>query len=371
MLPWNTDALKGCCDFDVIATDGDVRSILYEGEPYHGEPTQVFAYLGVPRVAGPVPGMVCAHGGGGKAFKEWVEMWSARGYAAVAMDFSGRGPDGERLPNGGPEQGQEEKFGLDGGPENIWTYHAIAALIRGHSILRSCDGDDAGRTALTGISWGGYLTCIAAGVDDRFAFAVPVYGCGFLQENSAQAWLDIFEKMTDEERRTWHDGCDPSVYVGNARMPMLFITGTNDNAYPMDSLKKTCALPQGDVTMCVRLEMAHGHQAGWEPREIDMFADHFFRGAPALPAVSRMRRDGNRVCATVVSDRPIAKGHLLYTADAGRWQERKWHQIPADLEDRSVAATLPDPATVSFLAVEDDRGAYVSSPHETSDDPSW
>jgi len=29
---------------------------------------------------------------------------------------------------------------------------------------------------VTGISWGGYLTCIVAGIDDRLKAAVPVYG---------------------------------------------------------------------------------------------------------------------------------------------------------------------------------------------------
>ena len=42
-------------------------------------------------------------------------------------------------------------------------------------LLRAQPDVDAARIGLTGISWGGYLTCITAGVDDRFRFAVPVY----------------------------------------------------------------------------------------------------------------------------------------------------------------------------------------------------
>ena len=71
--------------------------------------------------------------------------------------------------------------------QRLWTYHAVAAVIRGHSLLLAQKEVDPQRIGLTGISWGGYLTCIVAGLDDRLKVAVPVYGCGFLHENSC--WL--------------------------------------------------------------------------------------------------------------------------------------------------------------------------------------
>ena len=49
------------------------------------------------------------------------------------------------------------------------------------------------RVGLTGISWGGYLTSLAMSLDDRLKLAVPVYGCGFLGDNSA--WVSTFEKL--------------------------------------------------------------------------------------------------------------------------------------------------------------------------------
>ena len=69
-------------------------------------------------------------------------------------------------------------------------------VIRAHSLVQSFAEVDAGLTGLTGISWGGYLTCMTVGVDHRFKVAVPVYGCGFLHENSA--WLNNFKKLGPE-----------------------------------------------------------------------------------------------------------------------------------------------------------------------------
>jgi dienelactone hydrolase len=109
------------------------------------------------------------HGGGGTAFREWAELWARRGYAAIAMDLAGSRPveganahaaeNRTRLPQGGPGQGDEEKFGsIDKPPTEQWPYHAVASVIKAHSLIRSFDHVDREKTAVTGISWGGYLT---------------------------------------------------------------------------------------------------------------------------------------------------------------------------------------------------------------------
>ena len=84
---------------------------------------------------------------------------------------------------------------------------------------------DRERIGITGISWGGYLTCIVAGIDDRLKCAVPVYGCGFLGDNSA--WVDRLAKMPAAQSKLWLDEFDPSKYLGGATCLMLFVNGTN------------------------------------------------------------------------------------------------------------------------------------------------
>ena len=260
MSNWDTSRLFSETEYRTVYAEGDIQSILFQNEPYLGMTTEVFAYLGVPdSTARPSPGIVCVHGGGGQAFKQWVEMWVGRGYAAIAMDLSGRDADGNRLPNGGPEQDHAAKFSSSLEWKDLWTYHAVAAVIRANNILRGLPAVDPDRIGITGISWGGYLTCIVAGVDSRFACGVPVYGCGYLQHNGAEGWLKIFADMTPEQRRDWNDRCDPSVYLGRAALPMLFVSRTNDFSYPLDILKMSAALPKGPVALCVRVEMDHGH----------------------------------------------------------------------------------------------------------------
>ncbi len=362
--PWNMAELRKAPAFQWA--DEQHTSLYYAGEPFNGHPTRVFAHIAYPLTKVKAPAMVLVHGGGGKAFREWADLWGKRGYAAIAMDLAGNGPDGKRLPDGGPDQGHPEKFdAIAAGVKQAWSYHAIAAVIRAHSLLRSMPLVDADRTGITGISWGGYLTCIAAGLDDRFKLAVPVYGCGFLHENSA--WLSEFAKLSPANRQAWIDNYDPSRYLPGVAMPMLFVNGTNDFAYPLDSYRKSYREVRGPRTLCITVRMPHSHPDGWAPREIGLFADAVLDGGEPLPEFTACRRQGRAVTARVRASRPIVSAALNYTTDFGTWQKRAWQSTPCPVQApfATVAAELPvDDGITWFLTVTDDHGATVSTEHE-------
>ena len=348
-----------------------VEAVFYEGLPWKGKPTRVFAYYGLPEVAARerVPAMVLVHGGGGSAFVPWVKLWVGRGYAAIAMDTCGCISGGGYQNHPRHEHGGSGGWGgfdqIDWPVEDQWTYHAVADVILAHSLIRSFPQVDDERTGVTGISWGGYLTCIAAGVDHRFKFAAPVYGCGFLGENSA--WLGTFEKMGPAKARRWLDLWDPSRYLPAVRMPMLWVTGTNDFAYPMDSLQKSYRLPQSARTLCVRVRMPHAHGGpGENPEEIHAMADAMLKGAVPLARITEVARESSTVRVTYESRRPVVKAELNYTTDTGKWQERNWQTIPAalDAETRTASATLPEKVTVYYLNLIDDQNHAVSTAHE-------
>ena len=263
-----------------------VQAVWLHGPTYRGKATKIFAWMGVPKAANKqakVPGMVLVHGGGGTAFAQWVAMWNRRGYAAIAIDTSGRAPAQEAY-NGHPYAGPRycgDFAGALKAPRDQWTYHAVAAVILAHSYLRSLKGVDPKRTGLTGISWGGYLTCISAAIDTRFKLAIPVYGCGFLGENSS--WVDRLNAVGPEKRKEWLRLWDPSHYIGKIKMPVLWVAFTNDTAYPMDSLQKSYRLLQSKLSLCVLTRFGHSHRCGWSRPEIAAFADSFFVQQKILP----------------------------------------------------------------------------------------
>lgn len=371
--PWDLHALSAPPKVfdDPDHTTDDVKAIFYEGLPWKGNPTRVFAYYAVPDLpeGKKAPAMVLVHGGGGSAFIPWVRLWLKRGYAAIAMDTCGCVSSGGYRNHpchdrgGPPGWGGFDQIGQP--VRDQWTYHAVADVILAHSLIRSLPGVDPDRTGLTGISWGGYLTCIVAGVDHRFKFAVPVYGCGFLGDNST--WLGRFRKMGPEKAKRWLGLWDPSRYLPEARLPMLWVTGTNDFAYPMDSLQKSYRLPKGPRWLSIRPRMPHGHGGpGENPEEIRAMADSFLRAGKPLARVLATGREGRRAWARFQSAVPVVKAVLHYTLDAGPWKERKWQEAPAVLDAAAgeVSADLPEGSTVYFFNLTDDRGLVVSSEHE-------
>ena len=367
-IPWDLAGLSEPPEYEWSGRESSVWSLYYEGEDYKGKCTRVFAYYASPATLNPkrikdtiFPAVVLVHGGGGTAFTEWAELWARRGYAAIAMDLAGCGPERKRLADGGPGQSDQEKFGAIEEPvENQWTYHAVANVILAHSLIRSLPEVDAGRTAVTGISWGGYLTCIAAGLDNRFKAAVPVYGCGFLHENSV--WLNQFAKMTGQHKEKWIRLWDPSRYIGSSAMPVFFINGTNDFAYPLDSYAKTYQLVKSQRNFRITVKMPHGHKQGWAPQEIGLFVDQYLKDGIPLPTVMHPAKSKGEVRAICESKTKLTAANLHYTTGSEPINELSWRTITARIEGKEIVASAPPAdARIWFFTVSDSRRAVVSS----------
>lgn len=351
--------------------DDDVKPIFYDGVPYKGKATRVFAWIGFPKEASaehPVPGMVLVHGGGGTAFRTWVKTWNDRGYAAIAMDTCGHLPlpldtDAKPWPQhewSGPAGWGD--FGSVNEPvTDQWTYHAVASVVLGHSLLRSFQQVDAERIGVTGISWGGYLTNIVAGVDGRFIFAVPVYGCGFLGEGSG--WVGTFRGMGTENAMKWLTLWDPARYVCLAKMPMLFCNGTNDIFYRTLVWQRTTQLPKGEVFRSYKIRMPHGHAPSGDPPEIKCFADSLLKGGEPLPRITVFTAQGRQVTAKIAGGGPLKDGRLAFTADNGEWPDREWKVADADYDPATgtLTAVVPSNATAAYLFVTDMRGMTCTS----------
>jgi dienelactone hydrolase len=384
--PWDLDALKSKVPkLKWIDQTTPIHSLTYEGEKYQGYDTEIFAFyaspitLGVAKPGSKFSGVVCIHGGGGTAFAEWVQLWAKRGYAAIAMDLNGSRPpepifdtqglatgNGHRgvrvrLAKGGPPHGSEEKFNNIGGDSSDdWPFHAAASVMRAHTLLRSFPEVEADHTAVTGISWGGYTTCLVASLDDRFKAAVPVYGCGFLHEGESVQKPSI-DKLGDR-KAAWVKAYDPGSLLPRCHVPIFFVNGTNDIHYVLDSYMKSYAVVPGEKQMRIQVNMPHGHQPGWAPNEIVLFIDSKCRGGKALPVPGEPVIKGDQVeviCKTVTA---LQSAAMNYTTDSGPRSKRKWITTPATISGDIVTASKPPAeANTWFISITDERGAMVTT----------
>jgi dienelactone hydrolase len=350
-----------------------VKAVWIAGPMYKGKATRAFAYYGVPPGNGRVPGMVLIHGGGGTAFAEWIRMWNRRGFAAIAVDTVGTIPakaDPKQLWN--PTRARHEWSGpagwgdftnIDAPVTDQWSYHAVAVSILAHSFLRAQPGVDPDRIGVTGISWGGYLTSIVASLDHRFRFGIPVYGCGFLGEDSA--WLKDFEKLGPERAAKWLRLWDPSSYLGEGRRPMFWVNGTNDFAYVMQSWQKSYRLPKGKRTLSLKIRMKHSHPDGATPEEIFAYAEARLMGKRPLVGIRKQGVSGDTAWAVYREGVAPVKAEFCFTKDTGKWQERKWESAAATVDAAAgrVSASIPAGVHVGYLNLVDDRGLVVSTEH--------
>lgn len=318
-----------------FASRGVVKPIFYQALPWRGQPTRVFAWLGVPgNGKGKLPGIVLVHGGGGTAYKEWVKKWNDHGFAAISIAVEGQ--TDEPLPGG--QRGAAWKRHAWSGPAragiygdsaepltNQWMYHAVADTVLANSLLRSLPAVEAKKVGVAGISWGGVITSTVIGVDGRFAFAIPIYGCGHLFD------AENFWGKALHDNAVYREVWDPMVRIKQARLPVLWLSWPGDEHFPLDCQSECYRAARGSHMVALLPGMGHSHPAGWNPPDSYAFAESVVRkGKPWLRQVSCREKNG-AVRVEFVSTKPIDRAVLISTTDSGFTGARKWIESPAVL----------------------------------------
>ena len=274
-----TPAVTPCPSKDPFPADGRVRAVYYGGERSGGRQSRVFAYLGFPEnasAARPVPAVVAVAGGGCHAWAEWVRYWVDHGYAAISPDGFGQhyvGPDRayaatdpacwavdplSHVPMAGFTDREKPL-------QEQWFYHYIADMLLANSLLRADPRVDENRVGLTGISWGGVGAGTAVCYDDRFAFAAPVYGGGFL-DRSGSPWAEGFGGPGVSD--VW----DAALLLPEVRTPVMWFNGDNDPFFSADcTTASAAASPNGAATLV--FDLIHGMDQGTVLPELLRFAN--------------------------------------------------------------------------------------------------
>jgi hypothetical protein len=372
-----------------------MQAIWIDTLPLGGKPTKAFAYLGMPEkttnTGEKVPGVVLVHGGGGTAFPDWVKMWTARGYAAIAVDLEGQiptpGEPGKRVRTdtlghtwgGGPARpGNAFGDSFDRPFEEQWTYHAVADTILAVSLLASMSEVDPARIGLVGISWGSVVDTIAGGIDDRPAFVASQYIGGFLNLDSD--WCEFMKPRP--ATWVWDPANFYAAVAASRKTKWLWINGANDRygTPPMTNASFRSTAPHSWMTISPTL--GHGHI--WDEKqvgEIYAFADAVTRGTPPLARITGTQWRADAVEITWTGGPPIAKAQWVYATlpqaemtfsppgTRTDWPKVKYTVADAAVTPRpavepdTFTATLPRPEgmVTGWVNLIDDRGLAVSS----------
>lgn len=357
-------------------TPGELKAIYFEGEDYQGSPTRVYAHIGLPAGASAinqVPGVVLVHGGGGTAYSQWVQLWTDRGYAAISIAVEGQTDIAatQAQKDAGLAVGNWLKHAMPGparvgvyGDSNVtpisdqWMYHAVADTVLANSLLRSLPEVAGEEVGLMGISWGGVVTSTAIGIDPRFAFAVPVYGCGSMAD--AGNWWGVALGNNDLYKNVW----DPMVRIGSVTQPMLWLSWPEDAHFPLDSQADCYRTAPGPRMVSLIPGMGHGHSPAWNRSESYAFADSIINDGTPWCLQQGASLNGGLATVEFSATKALDQASVIVTLDSGFTGSRTWTETTAILTSNgsgsyTVTAPIPDYATAWFINVH--SGSLVAS----------
>lgn len=342
---------------------GETKAVYFDARGFSNSSTRVYAWLGIPAGASSsnqVPGVVLVHGGGGTAYSAWVQKWVDRGYAAISIAVEGQ-TDSRNPPAiatgwhkhnmAGPERvGIYGDSGLD--LTNQWMYHAVADTVLANSLLRSLPEVNASKVGMMGISWGGVVASTAMGLDDRFAFAIPVYGCGHLYDVPNQYGRTL--KTNTLYRELW----DPLLRMSNATMPALWLSWPMENNYSLDSQAATYLAASGPRMVSLVPGMGHGHAVAWNRPESYDFADSVVTSGSNWCSQQSLSFSNGMATVVFNSGKPLKSASLIYTTGTGYTGDLTWPEtnVPSFVQSTpgtwAVSAAVPTNATAWFFNVK-------------------
>ena len=342
---------------------GELKSVYFDGQDYQGKATRVYAWVGIPAGASaenPAPAMVLVHGGGGTAHKDWVAKWLARGYAAISVAVEGQTDWREngawyKHAMAGPKRVGTYGDGAVRPISDQWMYHAVADCVLANTLIRSFPEVDEDLVGLSGFSWGGVITSTVIGIDNRFKFAIPTYGCGHLSDSRNHYGRALGNNET--YKNVW----DPMLRMDKATMPVLWFSWPEEPHFQMDSLAYSYHAAAGKRMVSLKPRMGHG--GNWHSPEYYDFADSIvYEGAPWCEQQSLEVVD-NSAAVVFRSSKNLQSAILVHTTGndeitGGIDTNLVWLETPlaSPVQQNdgtwSVSATLPSNVTAWFINVK-------------------
>ena len=113
----------------------------------------------------------------------------------------------------------------------------------------------------------------------------PVYGCGGFESLKL-----VPDTISMKNLKKWVSLWDPNNYLGNAKLPILWINGTADAAFDIFNWNKSTKLSPKQTYRALRINMPHSQNEGMNAPEILPFAKSVVSGAE-FPGFTKIKLD--------------------------------------------------------------------------------
>jgi dienelactone hydrolase len=369
--------------------------------------SEIFAVIAQPNSAGPHPGLLVLHGGGGSAEEDKAMGWARRGYVAVAPDLPGIA-EPKKMPS---THGRWEnmKYG-----EGRWVaepdasasviFDAVLSAMKSLYLLRVLPDVDTTRVGVVGVSWGGYMTTMVCGLaGDQVRAGFALYGCGFFDRGGyGQEKKEPFNpklprtslgRMSETERNRWFQQLDAGRRASGMKAAYFLAAATNDFFGYLTSAQATLDAIPGEKNHVFAPNANHklpvpggslydinppkdfkptafqpfptpvGEKDTWAAMEVPYFEYYLQGRGEPFPKVTVEPSPNPRLARFRVAASHAMTKVEVYGAPANPDPKaRVWSPLPAvKSADGIYEAALPEGTANWFALVSDDRPVSVSS----------
>jgi dienelactone hydrolase len=340
----------------------------------------VFGILARPAQAGPYPGILMLHGGGGNAetMAGYVTSFAQRGYVALAVDLPGIcGTD--NTPNStGPWKsrplGEAPRFEVTPDPGKSTLVDAEVAALEGFNLLESQPDVKAGSLGIMGISWGGYSTTLLSGLLRlRVKAAYAVYGCGFYDKGSF--WKSLIAGLPAADRDVWLNTFDAGRRAPAITAAYFLDAASNDTYFWPEAVSATlAAIPASGVKNHVWGPNLNHKTMPSNAAMERLWFDYHLKGQGSLfakveiigsvPVAGAGRKI--TISAALPAGVALSTVRVHFSATGADWQSRAWDSVTAQAgQQGQYIAALPESLGVRkfdfFAKATDTRTACTSS----------
>ena len=315
----------------------------------------IYAIMAYPKAAGVYPGILMYHGGGGTAegLVNTLQTYAALGYVTMSLDEPGIASIANSSPySTGPWKsvapGEGPKLNVVGGSQNSTLYDAIIGSVEAFNLLSSQPNVDAQKMAVTGSSWGGYLTTFTAGLlGSRVKAAYSTWGCGFYETGSF--WSNSIAQMPSHYKSDWLTYLDAGRRAKDITAPYFIEQATNDTYFWPEAVSATLNAITGTKNHVTMANLNHTTLSS-SPEMKQRYMSYYLKGVGSpFGAVnitsSDMQLDGSlkiNMNVSLPAGVSLSSVQLYYSVPKSTWQTRNWIELPATLVNgNNYQAILP------------------------------
>jgi cephalosporin-C deacetylase-like acetyl esterase len=345
-----------------------VEEIYYFSRQYHDKPVKIFGYFCYPASKEKLPAILLSHGGGGTASLDRAVNWAARGYAVLAIDLPGKGENRAGSRSTGPDMTVPILLETKSLSDN-YLIHAAAAARNGITYLTQRKEVDPERIGMIGLSWGGVLTILTNGQDERLKAAVNVFGAGYISEGCAwQAW---FTAMSTAEKSDWDNYVDPKNFLATQKAPILFVSGTNDHCYYLPTFQKSFLAVTAEKNLSLIANGRHKFLSAYQNPALAWLDQKLKTGGsfPKITLLPPFAKGAGKVVipVTLEAKNELNKVFLNYAAGGPtQWTIKSWKTIlpfeQGGVYYFSIPTDLIAPEIIFYVTVKDNKNGLSSSP---------